>query len=138
MDDSVQTCAIVIDESLPMGLAANTASVLALTIGNRAPAIIGPDIRDESGETHVGITTIPIPILRADRRAIFDIRCRANDNSGVLVVDFTDAAQTTRTYEDYTRALAKRSTDELEYLGLALYGAKKQIGRLTGSLPLLR
>ncbi|MDN5698104.1 MAG: DUF2000 domain-containing protein, partial [Rubrobacter sp.] len=56
----------------------------------------------------------------------------------LLAVDFPESAQTSKTYEEYERKLASRRTEELEYLGLALYGKKKEVDRLTGSLPLLR
>lgn len=54
------------------------------------------------------------------------------------MVDFTDAAQTSHTYEVYTQKIAALPSDELRYLGLALYGKKDVVNRLTGSLPLLR
>jgi hypothetical protein len=56
----------------------------------------------------------------------------------VFVVDFTDAAQTSHTSADYTRKIAAMPADELRCLGLALYGKRETISKLTGSLPLLK
>jgi len=42
-------CVLLIDSDLSIGLLANTAAVLALTIGKRAEGIIGPDVVDGSG-----------------------------------------------------------------------------------------
>ena len=53
------------------------------------------------------------------------------------VVNFTDAAQTSKTYEEDTRKMATATPEDLEYLDVALYG-KKHFNKLTRSLPLLR
>jgi hypothetical protein len=131
-------CVMVIDDDLPRGLAVNAAGVLALTLGRRIESIVGPDVTDGSGGNHVGITTIPIPILKAHADQLRQIRLQAAELDGLLVVDFTDAAQTTTTYDDYTEKIAGVPTDRLEYLGVALYGSKKHVNKLTGSLPLVR
>lgn len=138
MENGQAKCVMVLDEELPAGLLANTASVLALTLGRRLDSIIGPDVKDGSGSVHVGITTIPIPILKAKGEVVRDIRMRAEEADDLLVVDVTDAAQTTKTYEDYTRKIAGVPSEELKYLGVALYGNKKPVNKLTGSLPLLK
>lgn len=117
---------------------ANTAGVLALTLGRRLDSIIGPDVVDASGTSHAGITTIPIPILKAKGDTVKDIRLKAEGADELLVVDVTDAAQTTKTYDDYTEKIAAVPSEGLEYLGVALYGDKKPVNKLTGSLPLLR
>jgi hypothetical protein len=76
--------------------------------------------------------------LKASEDVIKNVRGQASEMEGLLVVDFTDAAQTTTTYQDYTEKIAGMSAKELKYLGVALYGEKKPINRLVGSLPLLR
>ena len=126
---------IVIDENLPLGLIANTASVLSLSIGKNIEGIIGHDLQDAAGKTHLGITTIPIPILKSTKDKIKEIR-EALFDSDVMVVDFCDAAQTTKNYDDYSKKLL--STNELSYLGIALIGDQKIINKHTGNMPLLR
>ncbi|RSM53538.1 DUF2000 domain-containing protein [Amycolatopsis sp. WAC 01376] len=131
--------AIVVDEGLPSGLAANTAAVLALSIGRQVETIIGPVIKDGDGSAHAGITTIPIPILTAAADKVREIRNDAcTRDVELLVVDFTDCAQKTRNYADYGTLLEAATGSEINYLGVALYGPKKAVQRLTGSLPLLR
>lgn len=129
--------AIVVDGSLPPGLAANTAAVLALTLGRRVESIIGPDLKDADGSTHVGITTVPIPILTATANEVKSLRNRAVGEQ-LLVVGFTDCAQRTRTYDDYAQLLEKATEDDLSYIGIAVHGPRKAVQKLTGSLPLLR
>ncbi len=138
MENGKAKCVMVLDEGLPAGLLANTAGVLALTLGRRLDSIVGPDVVDGSGRSHAGITTIPIPILKAEGGVVRDIRLKAEETADLLVVDVTDAAQTTKTYDDYTEKIAGVPSEELKYLGVALYGDKKPVNKLTGSLPLLR
>jgi hypothetical protein len=113
---------------------------LALTLGRQIDGILGPDVPDKSGAVHCGITTIPIPILRTAESTIKEIRLRvAKDaDQDLFIVDFTDAAQSTRTYDEYTQKISGLETEELRYLAIALYGPKKIVQRLTGSLPLMR
>jgi hypothetical protein len=131
--------AIVIDRALSGGLVANTAAVLAMSLGSRLESVIGPDLKDADGSLHRGITTLPIPVLVADQDEVKQLRRRAHDSADdILLVDFTDCAQRSRTYDDYTERLAASGEEELSYLGIALFGPRKAIQKLTGSLPLLR
>ena len=53
-------------------------------------------------------------------------------------IDFSDLAQSCRTYDEYLRRGARVREDALDYRGVAIFGDRKKIARLTGSLPLLR
>ena len=44
---------VVVEHGLPPGPAANTAAVLALTLGKVAPHLIGPDVRSCTDLEHV-------------------------------------------------------------------------------------
>lgn len=139
-ENSSNKCVIIIDYLLPIGLIANTAAVLSLTLGKKIDGIIGADVYDSSNHKHTGITNIPIPILKGTKEGIRDMRMRIvkEEFLNLLVVDFSNAAQMTKNYEDYTEKLAQFSTEELQYLGIALYGEKKSINKLTGNIPLLK
>ena len=136
--ETEKKCVVVLDAGLPMGLAVNAAAVLATTLGRRVESIVGPDVADGSGGLHAGLVDIPIPILKAGAEVVGDIRSRAVATDGLLVVGFTDVAQTSKTYEGYTERMAVSVSEELGYLGVALYGDKKLVNGFTGSLPLLR
>lgn len=56
----------------------------------------------------------------------------------MAAVDFTDLAQRCRTYGEYMEKMSAAAPEDLRYLGLALRGPRRQVDRLTGSLPLLR
>lgn len=132
-------CVIIINSDLPTGLIANTSAVLALSIGKEFQHLIGEDVMDSDGIIHRGITNIPIPLLKGNNESICSIRKRLLENSNsIYYVDFCDIAQKSKQYNDYKEKLQSTPTDQLEFLGIALYGPKKQINKLTGSLALLR
>ena len=135
---AVKKCVVVVDGDLPVGLLVNTATVLAITLGSRIGSIVGDDAVDGSGEVHPGLTWLPIPVLKADAEAIKQIRLEASGAEDLLVVDFTDAAQTPRDYREYLENISRVPTEDLRYLGVALYGSKKPVNKLTGGLSLLR
>jgi len=129
-------CVIVVDKALPIGLLANATAVLGVSLGRLAIESVGPDVDDAAGVSHRGITTIPIAVLGATSADVLAIASAARALSDVVVVDFTDAAQTSKSYADYTTGT--RSDAELRYLAVLLYGDKAAITQLTSSLPLLR
>ncbi len=131
-------CVIVLDQDLPIGLLANSSAVLALTLGKEIDGILGKDLKDGSGKIHKGITNTVLPILKTDKDNLTIILEKARDLTDIVVVDFSDVAQETKTYEDYAARLAAAKSEDLRYLGIALYGDKKSINSLTGSLPTLR
>ena len=130
--------ALVIDTALPLGLIANAAAYLSFSVGQRLAPALGPNVKDALGREHLGTLTLPIPILATDRAALTRLRDRAYDVEDLLVVDFSDAAQSSRTYPEYEAKLAAARPEDLTYLGLTLYGPKKLVNALTGSLALLR
>ena len=134
----MEKCVIILDENLPLGLLANASSVLAMTIGHKVSKIIGADIKDASNNNHLGITSAVLPILKTSTKSLSEICERAKQSTDIIVVDFCDLAQKSKCYDDYTKLLENTKADELNYLGVALYGNKKIVNSLSGSLPLLR
>lgn len=133
-------CVILIDENLPLGLIANCASVLSLSLGKKVDGIIGYDLKDINNRTHLGITTMPIPILKSNKTQLKELREKLYDDkfNESIVVDFTNVAQRAKTYDDYAKLLSTTSQDEIEYLGVAIYGSKKLVNKLVGSIGLLK
>lgn len=132
-------CVLVIDHDLPLGVIANTAAVLSLSIGKQFPALIGRDLMDSNGDVHHGITTTALPILKGTGGSLKDMREALKQFEPALtVIDLTSATQTTKNYDDYSAQLASTPVEQLEYLGLALYGDTKIVNKFTGSLGLLR
>jgi hypothetical protein len=137
-DISLSKCAVIVSEVLPVGLAANAASVITMTLGRRVDGLIGPDVRDANGVLHAGIVLIPVPILIASAERIRTMRNELQSDTEAVCVGFTSLAQSCKTYGEYIEKMATFSTSDLEFVGVGLFGPKRLVNRLTGSLPLLR
>lgn len=135
-----EKCVMVVDEQLPLGIIANTAAILGITLGKQLPEVVGEDVYDSNGNGHLGIIRFPVPILKGNTEGIRLLRERLSEAefSDVTVVDFSDLAQSCKTYEEFIDKMAFVTESELHYLGIALCGAKKKINKLTGSMALLR
>lgn len=133
-------CVMIIDETLPVGIIANTAGILGITLGKSVPELVGIDVLDKSNKPHLGITWLPVPILKADKYKIKDLRNQLYeaDFSNLVIVDFNDIAQSCKTYNEFTDKMAETNETDLTYFGIAIYGDKKLINKLTGSMALLR
>lgn len=130
--------AMIIDENLPLGLMANTAAVLGVSLGHSQDSVVGWEVVDADGSAHAAITNTPIPLLAASADALKEIRTSALKQPQLQVIDFCETAQTARHYEQYAARLAQQGAAELCYRGICLCGPTKQVNQLTGSLRLLR
>ena len=140
MDLQNEKCVMVIDENLPLGLIANTAAIMGITLGREMPEVVGANVTDQSGNQHLGIIEFPVPILKGTPEVIKEIREKLYqpEFQELSVVDFSDLAQGCKTYSEFLEKMAVTPESALQYLGLAICGSKKKVNRLTGSMPLLR
>ena len=140
MDADSTKCVIIIDEKLPVGVFANTAAILGISLGKRFPEAVGVDVTDKSGNIHLGIIEFPVPILKGSPELIREVRQRlyTKEFEDVAAVDFSETAQGCRTYDEFVKKIADTEEKNLLYLGIGLFGGKKKINKLTGSLPLLK
>lgn len=140
MDVRNEKCVMVIDENLPLGIIANTAAIMGITIGKKMPEVVGVDVTDQNGNEHLGIIEFPVPVLKGSPEVIKEIREKLYqpDYQDLTVVDFSDLAQGCKTYNEFIEKMRQIPESRLQYFGLAICGAKKKVNRLTGSMPLLR
>ncbi len=140
MDLQNEKCVMVIDESLPLGMIANAAAIMGITLGKQMPEVVGTDVYDSTGKEHLGIIEFPVPILKGDGELLKTIRERLYEPefADVTAVDFSDLAQGCKTYGEFAEKMGNASEEELNYLGIAICGAKKKVNKLTGSMALLR
>ncbi len=133
-------CVMVIDEHLPLGIIANTAAIMGITLGKKMPEVVGADVADKTGNKHLGIIEFPVPILKGNAESIKTIRERLYepDFSDLTAVDFSDLAQGCKTYDEFIEKMNEVSEIDLNYFGIAICGEKKKVNKLTGSMPLLR
>ena len=140
MDWQNEKCVMVIDEGLPLGMIANTAAIMGITLGKKMPEVVGADVTDQSGNEHLGIIEFPVPILRGTRPDIKQIREKLYqpEFQDLTVVDFSDLAQSCKTYDEFMEKMGRVSESDLQYLGVAICGSRKKVNKLTGNMPLLR
>ncbi|WP_324824616.1 DUF2000 domain-containing protein [Sinanaerobacter sp. ZZT-01] len=140
MGQNKEKCVMVFDSDLPIGIIANTSAILGVTLGKKIPHIVGEDITDAERKTHLGIVTIPIAMLKGNKELLKSMRKKLYDSEfeDLIVVDFSNVAQCCNIYSEYENKAARTPQEEYEYLGIAIYGDKKKVNKLTGSMPLLR
>ena len=140
MQTENQKCVMVLDEELPLGMLANTAGIMGITLGKHFPEAGGENVQDKSGNEHLGIITFPVPILKASKERIRTIREQLYQPqfSGLTVVDFSDVAQSCNVYDEYIKKAAEVEEKDHVYYGVGICGDKKLVNKLTGNLPLLR
>ncbi len=140
MNDCDMKCVMIINPELPIGVIANTSAILGVTLGKHIPEQVGDDVVDATEKTHLGIITIPIAMLKGDKDILKDLRERlyTPEFSDLVVVDFSDVAQSCNVYRDYITKSACVPEKDYSYLGIAIFGEKKKVNKLTGFMPLLR
>lgn len=140
MDLQNEKCVMVIDEALPLGMIANTAAIMGITLGKKLPETVGEDVYDKTGKEHLGIIAIPVPVLKGNAGIIKSIRQKLYepDFLDLIVVDFSDVAQGCNVYDQFIEEMRQVPEADLNYFGIAICGAKKKVNKLTGNMPLLR
>ncbi len=140
MDWQNEKCVMIMDENLPRGLLANAAAIMGITLGKKMPEVVGADVTDQSGCRHLGIIEFPVPILRGSPKLLKQIRetLYQPDFQDLTVVDFSDLAQGSKSYDEFIEKMSHIPENTLQYFGIAVCGPKKKINRLTGNMPLLR
>lgn len=140
MDLKNEKCVMVIDEHLPIGIIANTAAIMGITLGKKMPEVVGDDVIDQSGNEHLGIIEFPVPILKGSPEIIKEIREKLYrpEFQDVTVADFSDLAQSCKTYDEFIEKIGQVPESTLQYFGIAICGPRKKVNKLTGSMPLLR
>ena len=140
MDLQNEKCVMVIDERLPLGIIANTAAIMGITLGKKMPEVVGADVTDKTGREHLGIIAFPVPILKGNAESLKAIREKLYEPefSDLTVVDFSDLAQSCKTYDEFIGKMKNTAEVDLNYFGIAICGTKKKVNKLTGSMALLR
>ncbi|QRN79737.1 MAG: DUF2000 domain-containing protein [Nocardiopsis sp. BM-2018] len=126
---------VVLRSDLELAVAANASAVLGLALGARLENSLGADGKDARGHLPAGINPHPVPTLAATGEQLRRIKALA-DERDLTVVGFNEVARGSRTYVDYLDRLAQTAPEQLEYVGLAVFGPKKDVNKLTGRLSL--
>ncbi|MGE5677363.1 MAG: DUF2000 domain-containing protein [Pseudomonadota bacterium] len=133
-------CVMIIDEELPSGIAANTAAALGISLSGRIGDLVGNKLVDLDGRLHEGVTNIAIPILVSSREELRELHdsIMERSDSDILLIGFNEVAQKSLNYEDYEKKLALKLKDQIDYLGVCIYGPRSKVNKLTGKLKMMK
>ncbi|WP_313652408.1 DUF2000 domain-containing protein [Pantoea sp.] len=127
-------CVMILNSVLTPGKAANAAAVMALTLGQRHPSLVGPPLEDAAICPSPGLITTGIPVLVATDPQLDALR-EASEQACDLVL-FPEAGQTTTDYQALRDVLRTQPRAEWRLLGMAVVGEKKVLRKLTAKLAL--
>lgn len=136
-EDRPNRCVLVMNDTVSGGYLANAIAVIALTVGERHPYLVGAPLVDASGVRHPGLIPIGIPMLRCDSAGLKEMREKALEK-GYDVVDFPRQGQQTKDYDEFLDMMLQESTGNLEYLGIAIIGKKNGVNRLTKHCEMIK
>lgn len=133
-------CVMIIDKDLPVGVAANTAAVLGISLSGRIEGLVGNNLIDMNGRVHQGITNIAIPILASSKEELREKHDEIMEKGDreIVLIGFNDIAQKSLNYKDYEEKLVFKAKEQIHFLGLCIYGPRKKVNSLTGSTKMLR
>ena len=137
MEHLNEKCVMVINAELPLGLIANTAGILGVTLGKNGAADCWRGCDGSNRQSPSGVVGIPVPILSVSKEKLKTIREQLYqpEFSELTVVDFSDIAQSCKNYPEYIEKIANVTEEEITYFGIGIYGPKKRVNKLTGDLP---
>jgi hypothetical protein len=132
---------VVLNETTDTGRLLNVASHLALGFGASADnstraALLLQDYKDASGASHAGISALSLIVLKANGNQIRTLKARAAE-AGVPTLDFLET-MTGGTYLEQLERTRKSSADNLDYLGILLFGSRDRLDPLTRNFSLFR
>lgn len=128
-------CVMILQSDLAPGKAANAAAVIALTLGQRHPALVGEALQDAEACRFPGLIPLGIPVLAASHEEMDILRARCAEAACDLVL-FPEQGQTTTDYAAFSAAMRAIPAREWRLLGLALVGEKQSVRKLTSKLRL--
>ena len=127
---------IILAEDLPLGLKANFAAVLGMSLGQLRPDLVGADTPTADGVTLCGITSVALPVLGAPAADLPSLFMAAEDLP--IRLAYMRSAFEARDYADYTARIAAATLADHVPQAILLGGPRKAVDRICGRLPLLR
>lgn len=130
--------AIVLDPAVPRGGTDNRAAVLATGLAVKHPEIIGAPLVTADGVEILGFTKVPISVLAAKSETnLRELEAQAKQ-LGCTTLVFLSRAAGARNYDAYRESVAETTADSLDVDAVLIYGPKKLVNKVAGSLPTLR
>ena len=130
--------ALIMAPAVGRGASDNRAAVLATGLAAKHPEIIGEGMTTADGHELLGFTKVPIVVLSAIEGIELREIAEKATKSGCTSLVFMTRAQGLRSYEAYRQSVSVSTAEELDVDACILFGPKKAVNRLVGSLPSLR
>jgi hypothetical protein len=137
-DATIHKCVIVVDKALGLGHAINAVSVIGVSMGRSVEGLVGPDMQSRDGVNYPGVIYAPLPILFSNNELLRNILEKALEDDEIQSIPFSALAQSCKTYQEYEERISEADNSTIEVVAIGLIGSKKNISKLTGSLPLFK
>ncbi len=128
--------AIIINPDLPIGLLANSVACITSGLFVGGPEFVGDEIAGKD-VSYIPITKIPILILKPGNNSLTNLLLQAQKKD-LKYMAFTKEAQSTTSYDEYTKKVIGKEISSVTLLGLGVVGPEKMVNSVVGNLPMLR
>jgi hypothetical protein len=135
---AIHQSVVLVDDGLPIGLAANAVSVVGVSMGCALDGLVGPPLKSRDGHLYPGVVLAPLPIVVAPQMELRAIYLRAADDPGMIVFPFSNLAQSCKTYDEYEATLSATDSADIPLSALGVVGPRKSVNKLVGSFPLMK
>ncbi len=128
----------IISDNLESWQAMNVLGHMAISLGaNKDEMLMGRDVLlDKDGVAHKGIARFGFIIKKGAAQQIADTIAKARIAANITIIDFSREMLDTRHDDELAQTLLSKTNQELEYLGVLLYGPADTVNSLTKSYQL--
>jgi len=112
----------------------NVVSFLTSSIASRFPETHGEDLVTADGKTFLPLLKHPIVLYKATSQADLQRALRRSLDRELSIGIFTKPLFDTRTGEENVAEIAKYSVDDLDLVGLIVYGDNKKVNKAIDNL----
>lgn len=128
---------IIVDKTVAPGRMVNAVACIAAATGDMVGGLIAHGGPDADGTHHPGLPWAGCSVLAAGAEQLTNVRRKASDVDGILVVDMPVAAQTNRVYDEYLAELSTTRTADVAPIALSMIGPRAEIDAIVKRLSLL-
>jgi hypothetical protein len=124
---------IILDKQLESWIALNVVGHLSVALGALSESeLMGRhELLDASGVTHRGISKYPLVVLSARKDKLLEVVTVARSLPELFVGDYPKEMLVTGHDDELCQAISLKSFDQLEYLGVLLFGPTEVISKIT-------
>ncbi|SKA14767.1 Protein of unknown function [Pilibacter termitis] len=131
--------ALVVDKNLSLGEQANIVAILSGALSRENEGMYDSEtLLDKSGVQHAGIKN-SLVVLKSKTAALSKFITQASENEEISSVVFTRNGQALNDkYSEYKELIRNNELENLEPVGIGVYGGEAVIREMTKKFSLLR